>query len=320
MTPRTIALFGGAAVAAAMTALPLAVRDRLPDPLAVHWGTGMIPDNAVSLAVYLVMQAVLWGVMWLGLLASARRAGHGRSGRVSWWALFAGGALFALLLSAMTVTANLDAATWQDARLSPLAVMVMIAVPLAAATLGGYLGRGEPDPPADDREPPRLRLRRGQRAVWVSRVSNPWPLLITAAGAAVLFVLGTLDLTGLVRVSSLGAALPALLAVLAVGLFASSLTVRVTDDGVTLAFGPLGWPVRRIRLDKIEHAYAEDRHPSQVGGWGVRGLPGSATIMLRGGDCLILRYRSGGRLGISIDDAERGASLINALISERRVA
>ncbi|MEU7854572.1 hypothetical protein [Nonomuraea sp. NPDC049141] len=64
-------------------------------------------------------------------------------------------------------------------------------------------------------------------------------------------------------------------------------------------------------------AWSEVRYPSQVGGWGIRGLPGSATIMLRGGECLIIRYRSGGQLAVSVDDAERGAALINALIAER---
>ncbi|MFC5816273.1 hypothetical protein [Nonomuraea harbinensis] len=320
MNLRTIAVPAGAVVAVAVVGPPLALRDRLPDPMAVHWGPGMAPDNAVSFPVHLIMQAALWGFLWLGLVAAARRARDSRSGRVSWWALFAGGALFAISISAMTLLANLDVPTWTDARLSPLAAVAVLVVPLAAAALSGYLGRGEPDPLSGDGEPPRLTLRSGQRAVWVSRISNPWPLLITAAGAAVLFALGTLDVTGVVRLSSFGAVLPALVIVLAVGLFASSLTARVSEDGLVLAFGPFGWPVRRIRLDKIDRAYTEDRHPSQVGGWGVRGLPGRATIMLRGGECLVLRYRSGGQLGISIDDAERGASLINTLIAERRTA
>lgn len=87
---------------------------------------------------------------------------------------------------------------------------------------------------------------------------------------------------------------------------------------------PDGRPVRPARLagaqdplSQIESAWSETRHPAEVGGWGIRGLPGSSTIMLRGGECLVIRYRSGGRLAISIDDAERGASLINALIAER---
>ncbi|MFI7634865.1 hypothetical protein [Nonomuraea sp. NPDC049400] len=47
--------------------------------------------------------------------------------------------------------------------------------------------------------------------------------------------------------------------------------------------------------------------------WAFRGLPDSATIMLRGGECPVIGHRSGGRLTIT---AERGASLINALIAE----
>jgi hypothetical protein len=50
-------------------------------------------------------------------------------------------------------------------------------------------------------------------------------------------------------------------------------------------------------------AWSEVRYPSQTGGWGFRGFPGTAAIMLRGGECLVIRYRSGGRLAISIDDA-----------------
>ncbi|TDB99619.1 hypothetical protein E1267_37075 [Nonomuraea longispora] len=50
---------------------------------------------------------------------------------------------------------------------------------------------------------------------------------------------------------------------------------------------------------------------------GLPRAPGGAAIMLRGGERLITRYRSGGRLAVSIDDAARGTSLINALIAER---
>lgn len=288
MTLRTAATFGGAAVMAAVLAPPLLLRDRLPDPVAIHWGPGLTPDNAVSFPAFLALQAALWAFFWVGLLGWARHAPASRAGRVGWWALAAGGAPFAVLVSAVTVQANLDAPTWADARLGPLSVAVMIAVPLATAALAGYWGRGEPDPVPEDREIPVMRLRRGQRAVWVSRVSNPWLLLISAAAAALLFVLCMLQVTGFVRGPVLASTVPGLVIVLVVGLGFSSLTARVTEDGVRLAFGLLGWPVRRIGLDRIQRAYVEERLPSQVGGWGVRGLPGSSTIMLRGGDCLIL--------------------------------
>ncbi|MFD1535844.1 hypothetical protein ACFSJ0_02295 [Nonomuraea guangzhouensis] len=140
---------------------------------------------------------------------------------------------------------------------------------------------------------------------------------MTTAVVVALAVISVLLLTGVVADGAAGSTLTGLVIVLFAGLLTSSLTARVTGDGLAIGFGPLGWPVRRIRLSKIDRAWSEVRYPSQVGGWGIRGLPGSATIMLRGGECLIIRYRSGGQLAVSVDDAERGAALINALIAER---
>lgn len=105
---------------------------------------------------------------------------------------------------------------------------------------------------------------------------------------------------------------------LAVLLF-SAVRVQVGESGASIAFGPLRWPVRRVALSRIDTARSEERNPASVGGWGYRGLPGAATIMIRSGECLVLRYRRGGELGISVDDAERGAALINALLAEDRV-
>ncbi|MGW4801899.1 hypothetical protein ACWEPC_56740, partial [Nonomuraea sp. NPDC004297] len=163
---------------------------------------------------------------------------------------------------------------------------------------------------------PQLRLNPGQRAVWVSRVVNPW-LTVAVFGALVVTVVT-------VALASTGAAgdpvrviLPLAVILLLAGLVSMAVSVRVRDDLITIGFGPLGWPARQIPLSKVESAWSEQRQPGEVGGWGFRGLPGNATIMLRGGECLVLGYRSGGRLAISVDDAERGASLINALIAER---
>jgi len=304
----------GVAVAGALVAVPLAVRERLPDPLAVHWELAGAPDRSTPLNVFVVTQAVIWGLLCLSLVVAARRGLERRSGRAAWWATLAGGGLFVLALSGSVLLANLDRATWAEARLTAWAPVALVALPLAVAALAGRLGRGAPDPrPAGQARPPRLRLRPGQRAVWVSRAGNPWLVALTAVAAAGLFALGALQIIGY----PVGTLVPAFAVVLVVGWFTATLTTRVTGDGLAIAFGPLGWPVRRISLSKIDRAWAEERYPSQVGGWGVRGLPGAATIMLRGGDCLIIGYRSGGRLAVSVDDAERGASLINALLAER---
>ncbi|MBF8192674.1 DUF1648 domain-containing protein [Nonomuraea sp. K274] len=321
MNPRvSILTVWGLVATAALVLLPLAVRDRLPDPMATHWGPGGGADGSMPFAASVVMSVLLWVVPWLVLLAMAvrGRALVRRLGRMYWCGTAGFMSVFAIGIGGITLLANLDAPDWTRARLAGWHVIAVILAAALAAVAAGYLGRGEPDQPSPEGEqPPRLRLRAGERTVWVSRVANPWLVAVAVATVACVGVLVVLGLIGVMPGPVAVVALPVLVVLLVIGVMSASVTVRAGDDGVAIGFGPLGWPVRRIRLSSIDSAYSEVRQPSQVGGWGFRGLPGSATIMLRGGECLIIRYRSGGQLAISIDDAARGASLINALIAER---
>ncbi|GGO73226.1 DUF1648 domain-containing protein [Nonomuraea cavernae] len=315
MNPRSAAALWGAAITAALVAVPLTLRDRLPDPLAVHWGPAGAPDGELSFAAGLAVQVAMWIAIWGFLLAAAARERTltRRMGRAYWWGTLVGGGLFVLGMGGTTLLANLDAPDWTAAVLEPWQVITVILVSAAAGLLAGHLGRGGPDLQAPaGAEPPRLDLRPGQRVVWVSRLTNPWLLAVTTVAAAGLVVVAVLDVAG----ASVGPVLPPLGVVLLVGLLTTSLTCRVTADGLRIGFGPFGRPARRIQLSKIDKAWSDTRYPSQVGGWGIRGLPGAATIMLRGGECLIIRYRSGGELAVSVDDAARGAALLNALVAE----
>ncbi|WP_433441620.1 DUF1648 domain-containing protein [Nonomuraea sp. CA-141351] len=318
MNARAVAVVWGLAVTAVQVALSLALRDRLPDPLATHWGLGGRPNGSMSFPVFLAMELLIWAVVWLSALAAAERALARRQGRVLWWGVLFAMSVFSLGLKAVTLLANLDVAHWTEARLHGWQVPVVIVAAIGVAALAGYLGRGAPDDPAPDAgRPPLLQLRAGQRTVWVGHVANRWLALISVLAPVALVVLGLLYVVGVVPGEAAGRAVPALVILLVVGLLTSSVSVRVGDGRVVIQCGPLGWPARRIPLSRIESAWSETRHPSTVGGWGFRGLPGNRTIMLRGGECLVIGYRSGGRLAISVDDAVRGASLINALIAER---
>ncbi|MBE1592562.1 hypothetical protein ACFPOI_18095 [Nonomuraea angiospora] len=317
MNPRITAVIWGLFVICAQIALPLALRDRLPDPLATRWELGGLASRSMSLTTYIVVMFLVWAVLWLVALAAAERATARRQSRTVWWGgLFGLGAL-ALGVNVTTVLANLDAPDWAAARLPGWQVLAVIAAGTGLAVLAGYLRRGAPDADFARRIPPLLRLGAGRRTVWVGHVANRWLALLPFAALAAALVLGLLYVTGLVSGVTATSVLPGLVLVLAAGVLTSSVSVQVGDGRMAVQFGPLGWPARRIPLSQIESAWSETRHPAEVGGWGIRGLPGSSTIMLRGGECLVIRYRSGGRLAISIDDAERGASLINALIAER---
>jgi hypothetical protein len=306
-----------ALVAAALVAVPLSYRDRLPDPLATHWGPAGDPDAASSFDRFVLISVLTWAVMAgaglvlvvrgrsLGRRVVRRRAGAG----------FGAAGAFAIGLQAIAVQANLDRAAWQDAG----EVRWQIAAVLAAAIVAGAAGawaasRGPGERPAGAvHDPgPGLRLEPGETAVWVSSVSASWAvvLAIVGLGAALTLVAGAfVGLPGRVWAS----AVP--LAVVGIAGFAmSSIRVKVSPAGLAVAFGPLRWPTRKVSLRKIEKAWTEVRVPSEVGGWGIRGLPGGTTIMMRGGECLVVSYVAGGEFAVSVDDAAHGAALLNALV------
>ncbi|MFI6295540.1 hypothetical protein ACIBEJ_28370 [Nonomuraea sp. NPDC050790] len=318
MTTRIFGTVWGLIITAVLVTVPLSFQDRLPEPLATHWSDRA--DGSSSFTGFVLMATVPWVVTWVVMVGLAVRGTmlRRRLSRGYWWGFLVGLGLFVMGMTLSTVHANLDRPVWTEAELAGWIVLAVMLAAVGGGLAAGFLGRGEPDqsPPAGE-APPKLRLRPGQRSVWVSRVSNPWLLALTVAGGAVFVAAAGVALVGATPNVVWGPLLFASVVVLLSGLFTSAATVRVTDDGLAVGFGPFGWPVRRIRLSKIEKAWSEIRYPSQVGGWGIRGVPGMAAIMLRGGDCLVLRYRSGGQLLISVDDARRGASLINALIEER---
>lgn len=303
-----------------VVALPLAVAHRLPDPVASHWGTSGRPDDSMSLTAVLVIALVLFAVLTTPCLGAAI---HGvglrrRPVRACVVAGLAWAGTFVPGVMALTVWANLDVTTWRAARPLTWQPFALFAATFGVGALAYLLGRRGPDEPVRPSDSRRrvLTPKPGERVTWVSAATNGillglgWAFLTVGVVLALVIVVlrpspwlwlaaGSFALTGIA------------------GLAISTIRVQVTEAGLGIAFGPLRWPVRRVGLTELDDAWAERRMPHEVGGWGYRGLPGSATIMIRGGDCLVIRYRDGGTLGISVDDAERGAGLINGLLAAR---
>ncbi|WP_030344243.1 hypothetical protein [Streptomyces sp. NRRL S-1022] len=300
-----------AAVAALLAALPWAAHDRLPGRLATHWSGDAAPNGSMPLWEASLFPAGFWLLITLALAVRRRR---------SWpaarpWRAIALTPAAALLVGAQVsiVRANLDRADWHEAREPALGVVLPLALAAVAGAVAWWLTtRAASTTPAVPAPAPDLP--EGERLVWFSRAANPWLHLLAA-------------LTGLVAVGALvvmaaGLAGPAVLtplcvvcagASLACALF-SSVQAKVSATGLEVSFGPLGWPTRHWAPDAIEAARAEYRLPSQVGGWGYRFSGLGTTVMLRAGDCLVVRPQ--GRrtdFAVSVDDAERGAALLNAL-------
>lgn len=299
------------------TAIPLAYRSRLPDPVASHWGPTGTPNGAMPfwahVATLLTLGAMFAAILLIGI---ARSRIERRPRRQALSAMTAAAGIFLVGMSAATTEANVGAPDWQHAR--PLSWQ-LISV-LAASVIVGFVGwrLGSPGPDvraASAAHPPSMLLRPYQKAVWFASASNP----LMVGGALVLLPLTLMFAVGaLLGVPWLTWRLVAPCAVIGLvfGAF-SSVRVRITGRGLAIGFGPTGWPVRHIAIDRIESAWSEQRRPAEVGGWGVRGLPGGSTIMIRGGETLVIRYQTGGELGVSADDAERGAALLNALVAQQ---
>ncbi|MFI9245528.1 DUF1648 domain-containing protein [Streptomyces sp. NPDC053086] len=303
-----------ATVTAVLAGVPWAAHDRLPGRLATHWSGGDTPDGSMPLWAASLFPAAVWLLVALPVSLRWRRS---RPAARPWRAM-ALAPTGAVLVGAQVsvVRANLDRADWHEARMSVLGVVLPMAL---AAVAGAITWRLTTLPTAAPAATARaLDLPEGERLVWFSRTANPaLRLLAAVAGLLAAAALVTLA-AGLVNPAGLWpVCVVCTVTALTVTAF-SSVQAKVSEAGLEVSFGPLGWPARRWAPAAIESARAERRLPSQVGGWGYRFSGLGTTVMLRAGDCLVIRPR--GRrtdFAVSVDDAERGAALLNALRTHR---
>ncbi|MBV2154962.1 DUF1648 domain-containing protein [Kitasatospora sp. SUK 42] len=303
-------------VLALLVALPLAARDRLPEQVATHW-SGRNPDGSMPLTAAALFPAGIWLLVALGVAAAFRfRPGQARG---HFAAVLA--ATGVLLTGAQTsvVHANLDRARWQDAAPMGIEVVLVIVAAGAAGLLAWFATRTPATGGTGGTEnatahpATALEVPADTRLVWLSHAANAW-MQVTAAvlglGAAGIALIAASGLSGPNWFTAVTLAVGAV-----VLLLSSSVQVRVTAAGLYVGFGPFGWPARRFAPEDLLSARAEQRTAGQTGGWGYRINNRGTTVMLRGGDCLVVRTRRGSDFAVSVDDAERGAALLNTLIT-----
>ncbi|MFD8212960.1 DUF1648 domain-containing protein [Streptomyces sp. NPDC059697] len=303
----------GVGVLALLVALPLAASGRLPDRLATHWGAGSgRPDDSMPLWAAALFPALIWGVLVFIVVLTLRRAGVGR-GVPGWAAAGLGfGGVTLLGAQASVVRANLDRADWHEAGSVTTGVVGTLVVAAAVGAAGLLAARRAPDEPRPAADGPTLDIPAGQRVVWLARTSNSWLHALGALTGLLAITVAVSALAGLTDLPFLLGAAPFAFASLLV-LGCSSVRARVGERGLDVAFGPFGWPTRHWAAEDIESARVENRTPAQVGGWGYRLSGLGTTVMLRGGECLVIHPSKGREFAVSVDDAERGAALLNSL-------
>ncbi|WP_030861775.1 DUF1648 domain-containing protein [Streptomyces sp. NRRL F-2747] len=308
-----------AMITAVLVGLPWAASGRLPERLATHWGAGSGgPDGSMPLWAAAFFPALIWLVLALLIVALGRWREAATSDPVmrgrSVAGLFSGGALL-VGAQASVVRVNLDHTDWRQAdSVSLWAVGTLGVAAMAGLAEWAVARRGGAAASPVVASGPSMEIPPGERFVWLSRTTNPWLHWIGALAGLVALAAAPVAVSGLVNVPW---AVVAPFATVSVAAFScASAQARVTEKGLSVAFGPLGWPVRHWPAQHIESARAEDRTPAQVGGWGYRLSGLGTTVMLRSGECLVVHPRRGREFAVSVDDAERGAALLNALSAQ----
>jgi hypothetical protein len=299
---------------AAATSVAFSWRDRLPDPLASHWGPDGVNGTqsfagllALLPATGLAFATLLWALaFFVGHSAMTRRFA---AATAVWTSAFVGGMVLAML------NAQLDVPTAADARDLGAPLGIAIAGSLVLAVAAAALTPGDPHhqataPLPDDA--PRLPLPAGELAAWVQRVEVVHPLalvLTTVAFAGFMAVTTRLWWLGLVLLVTLGPLL--------IGMTAWTVTV---DRRGLVARSRLPWPRLTVPLEEVEHAEVVTVDPlRQFGGWGLRtGIDGRVGVVVRKGEGLEVAGTGGRRVVVTVDDAATAAALLNTLAARTR--
>ncbi|MGW8767378.1 DUF1648 domain-containing protein [Streptomyces sp. NPDC055815] len=275
--------------------------DRLPDPLATHFGGSGEANGYTGRAAFTVISTALLLGLGTGWTLLVRR-------NALWGAWATAGFTGTLLV--LLVRDNLDAADAAQVA-SPLAnLTVAAAVAALFAALGWALARlvPEEETEAGTTEGPRLPLGASEVAGW-SRATGSRPLtalavLALAAGPVVLLL-----------APWPGALVGLLGPVIGVpGLALAQVRVSVDRRGLTVSPSLASRPRLRVPLDEVAGADARDIDAlADFGGWGYRIRAHRTGVVLRSGEALVVRRTGGREFAVTVPDARTAAALLNTL-------
>jgi len=290
----------------------LAYRSDLPDRIASHFGVSGRADGSMTPEVFLV---VLGSMMAIGLgacvvIALTRR----RFQPMVAPSVSAVGAFFASIAAgilAITAIGQRGLEQWQDATISPAALIPWIGGSIIVAGLAAWVASSLPfeDRAGMDPPPAAMELVHGERVFWTATLSARWPLLLglTILLAGLVLLLVTEPWIGLV-----------LLGISVLMSFFGRIRVTADRSGLRVGYGLFGWPRTSVPLSRIAAARAIDIHPPDWGGWGYRGslaIMRRAAVVLRAGPGIRLDLRDGRVFAVTIDDPDDPVRLLNAEIS-----
>ena len=301
-TPRwkTVVISGLGWVPAATVLLHRAVGwDGLPATLPTHWPLVGEPDGFSSRETF--WWQTLGFCACAAAVATVSAFAERRSHRWAPAGAVAGTATAGVVAGAWWSVVGLTS-TADSPLTAPLGwwLLVGAAGALWAAPCFWLLGRAGSEPATQG---PRLRLSPHERAAWSQVVTAPWLLFVTVGATAAATAASVVDSSNWPLASTLAA----------VTLLFARVEVSVDRRGLRLVSGLLRMPLKRIPVESVEQAHAEDIRALDWGGWGYRILPGRSALVLRSGPALVLRLTDGRRFAATVDGPETAAALLNGL-------
>lgn len=298
--------------------LSLALGPRLPSPMSTTVGfdghLGGLALPSVFLLFACINLLALTAFFFGALLSQAPRTAL---------AMYAAVALFFAVFSLGIVILNAVGVGSPPARGEERLGIVVLLASILLAVLGALAVAILAGEGAEDTAPARsLSLDPGESAVWCDSVTLPaglWIAISIVQIAYVCYLLVPPAAGAMGRAAApdhwvgLGILLLAMNAVL---VQLSRLTIMATHRGVRIALGPWRWPRWTLPAESIRSARPCVVAPLAWAGWGVRlGPRGLGLIMRRGPGIRISRdHRL--PLVVSSTDATRGAAFINAVASD----
>ena len=275
----------------------------LPEPMAIHWGVDGAPNSSAPRLIAFGLLAAIHIAVAVAVYAAVHRSP--REGPSFTAGLFGISALL-LGVAFLMVGANQGKADWLGAdEVGLLYVLALILVALVVGAVGWFAAGGRSVATQDDLAMrPRLDVAAPESTVWSGRgIGKVTTLIGVAVIVAGLVIWGWTGL-GLVVVGL-------------VALLFAVVRVTVSGDQMVVSLGWWGYPSWRVPLASVTGAQIEKVNPMAYGGWGYRVRPGVRAVVVRAGDAVRVERIKGADLLYTVDDAERGAGLINSIVSAR---